>query len=106
MSAPHYARSTLPLFWIDVSTRFIGLLLLALVTGLAVGCAPSGASVQDASGFLPGLVDGFLILFNFLGGNFGDAGYLNDIQAGTSYDAGFISGATAFGAVATLLSLP
>jgi hypothetical protein len=89
-----------------VIVRFINLLVLALVIALAAGCSSSGAPLQEADGFLTGLADGFLILFKFLGGHFGDPGYLNNLQAGTSYYAGFIGGATAFVTTGTLLSLP
>jgi hypothetical protein len=86
--------------------RVVNLLILALLTGVAAGCSPDGASVQEAGSFLPGFLDGFLILFNFLGGYFTDAAYLENSQAGTFYHAGLISGSTAFVTSATLLSLP
>ena len=86
--------------------RVFNLVILVLLTGLAVGCSPGGASVQESGGFLPGVADGFLILFKFLGGHFSDAAYFDNLQAGTFYHAGFISGATAFITTGTLLSLP
>lgn len=86
--------------------RIFNLLILVLMIGLAAGCSPGDASVQEAAGFIPGFADGFLILFKFLGGYLTDAAYLNSMQAGTLYHAGFLSGATAFIAAGTVLSLP
>lgn len=86
--------------------RVFNLLILALLCGLAAGCSPDGTALQEASNFLPGFLDGFLILFKFLGGAFADPAYLDNLQAGTFYQAGFISGAAAFITTGTLLSLP
>jgi hypothetical protein len=86
--------------------RVFNLLILVLLTCLAVGCSPGDTPVQEASGFIPGFADGFLILFKFLGGYLTDAAYLNTLQAGTLYHAGYLSGATTFMAAGTLLSLP
>jgi hypothetical protein len=89
-----------------MSSRFLNIIVLALITGAAVGCSSHGPGVQEAVGFLPGVADGFLIVFKFLGGYLRDPSYLSNLQAGTAYYAGFISGALAFVTAGTLLSLP
>jgi hypothetical protein len=86
--------------------RAFNLLVLALLTGLAAGCSTDGAAVQEIGSFFPGFVDGFLILFKFLGGYFSDAAYFDKLQVGSFYQTGFITGATAFITSGTLLSLP
>jgi hypothetical protein len=73
---------------------------------LISSCALAETAVQQAGGFWPGLADGFLILFKFLGGYLEAPGYFERLHAGTSYYMGYWSGALAFASVGALASRP
>jgi hypothetical protein len=89
-----------------MSARVLNLLTLALIASLFSGCAFEAMAVEVTGGFLPGLVDGFLILFKFLGGQLEDPQYFDRLQEGTAYCLGYLAGAMAFLAVGALASLP
>lgn len=87
-----------------MSTRLSNLLVLALVTGVAAGCASGGTGAAESAGFLQGMVDGFLILVEFLAGRLEGAGHLADLQMNTSYGIGYIAGAASFLGLGTAFS--
>jgi len=89
-----------------VSNRCLNLIVLAALTGMAAGCASDAVAVQAAGGLLAGLADGFLIMFDFVGGNLADAGRQSHLHGPSSYSFGYVSGATAFFAAGTACSLP
>jgi hypothetical protein len=89
-----------------MSARVMGLLALALSTSLISNCALAATAVDQPGGFWPGLADGFLILFKFLGGYLEAPGYFERLHAGTSYYMGYLSGALAFASVGALASRP
>ena len=76
---------------------------IALGTAVCVGTVVlSGCATQPpppetgAPGFFTGLLHGFLILFNFLVGLFGDVRVYAYPNAGGWYDLGFVLGAMMF----------
>ena len=89
-----------------MSARVLGLLVLALGTSLLAGYAQAETAAEQAGGFWPGLADGFLILFKFLGGYLEAPGYFQRLHAGTSYYMGYLSGALAFASIGALASRP
>jgi hypothetical protein len=88
-----------------MSNRFLNLVVLASMTGIAAGFASEGSAMQ-AAGLLPGLADGFLIMFDLFTGELAGANPLTLLPEASSYSVGYLSGATAFFAAGTACSLP
>jgi hypothetical protein len=64
---------------------------------LVAGCAHQPApSVEDAPGFLLGLLHGFVIMFSFIGSLFTDVRIYAYPNSGGWYDLGFLLGAAMF----------
>ncbi len=89
-----------------MSARLMNVIMLVLVAGAAVGCAPGEPGVAEAGGFFQGLADGFLILAQFLGGYFTGSDNLRQISMDTPYGLGYVAGALSFFGLGTAFSAP
>lgn len=91
MTSRRSARPGEPEF--PMSRRSGGLALLFVVTVVVTACAPIDSRASPA-GFWTGVVDGFLIVFEFLGGRL--TGFYGPFNAGWPYGLGYLLGAAGF----------
>lgn len=77
-----------------MSRRSGGLALLFVVTVVVTACAPIDSRASPPAGFWTGVADGFLIVFEFLGGRLN--GPYGPFNAGWPYGLGYLLGAAGF----------